>query len=241
MSETYKKGRVTVLFVFFFVGISAGLALATTLTVDGKEDAGLDSGLAVFAKFVDASDPNNTLLTVLPTDPPFLSASDAYAFAFDHKLGNWSLQSAGNIWSTTDPTVGESLSGLDAGTYRIAPTGGAYMYDSWGWDPNYNYRYWWQLQIRADEYSSGQIVNSLYAMLGSATPYGSAGAAFQAVQGSYLDITLAQGGSLNFWIWDWNSIDNSGGLDFSVTRVPETSTFMLLALGLPFLLCRTRK
>jgi hypothetical protein len=239
MCERYKKFYVVLLFVFFLLGISASFACSAIMTVDGKEDAGLDAGLAAFARFVDASPPKNTLLTVLPTDPPFLSDTDAYTFA--QNISNWSLQSAGNIWSTTDLIVGESLSGLDAGSYRITPIGGAYMYDSWGWDPNYNYHYWWDLRVRADEDSNGPGANSLYAMLGSTTGYDLPALAFQAVQGSYLDIAVAQGGSLNFWIWDWNSIDNSGGLDFSVTRVPEPATFMFLALGLPFLLCRTRK
>jgi len=240
MSETYKKVRVIVLFIFFFLAISAGIACAAILTVEGKEDAGLDSGVAAFARFVEAANPSNIFLTVLPTDPPFSSAADAIAFA-QGITQPWYLQSVGNIWSPTDQVVGESLSGLDAGTYRIAPTAGAYMYDSWGWDPVSSNQYWWQLMIRADDYSNGQLVNSVYTMLGSTTGYASAGAAFQAVQGDYLDIALAQGGALNFWIYDWNSLDNAGGLSFSVTQVPEPSVCALLALALPLLFYGRRR
>jgi hypothetical protein len=239
MSATYKKVQVMVLFVFFFLGVSAGLASAAFVTVEGREDAGLDFGVAAFARFVDATDPNTVLLPVLPTDPPFSSAADALAFA-QNLTQPWYLQSGGNIWSATDQSVGEALSGLGAGTYRIAPTAGAYMYDSWNWDPAYSNQYWWQLMIRADDYSNGQLVNSLYAALGSPTGCASAGAAFQAVQGDYLDITLAHGGSLNFWIYDWNSLDNAGGLSFSVTPVPEPVTFLFLMMAFPFFIRRER-
>lgn len=240
MNRTYKKADGILLLALFFLGISAGVTHAANLTVEGKEDAALNFGVAVFAKFVAENDPTNTLLTVLPTDPQFLSKNDAYAFA--QNISNWSLQSAGNIWSATDLVVGESLSNLDAGTYRIAPVGGTYMYDSWDWSPQQNH-YWWELHIRADSAydNNGQLVSSFDDMLGSTTGYDSADLAFQAVQGDHRDITVAQGGSLNFWIWDWNSVDNAGGLTFSVTRVPEPSALLLLVFGLPGLVWRARR
>jgi len=241
MFEKYKNVHLMVLFALFFLGISAGLAFAIDMTVDGKDDAGFYAGQGAFARFVDTGPPNNLLLNVLPTDPPFLSEGVARTFAYAQNISDWSLQSAGNIWSATDPIVGESLSGLHAGTYRITPIDGAYMYDSWGWDPSYRYQYWWELHIRADKaYENGQLVNSLDEMLGSSVSQQSAGLAFQMVQNKYLDITLAEGGSLNFWIWDWNSVDNSGSLSFSVTQVPEPATLLFLIMGLPFLVRRVR-
>jgi hypothetical protein len=72
-------------------------------------------------------------------------------------------------------------------------------------------------------------------MLGSNQGYDTAADALQANLASYLDISLTNGGSLNFWIYDWNSIDNSGSLTFEVLPVPEPSTLALLGLGLPFL------
>jgi hypothetical protein len=77
-------------------------------------------------------------------------------------------------------------------------------------------------------------------MLGSYDSQDSASAAFDAVKNEDIYISIAQGGSLSFWIWDWNSIDNSGSLAFNVAVVPEPSTFLLLTMGLAFLIRRIR-
>ena len=242
MSIAYKKWLTTVMLVFLCLGIAPGLSCATSIPLDGKADAGLYPGQGAFLSFVDNN--GNPLLNVLPTDhPQFTSSADVYAYAYAEGISDWSLQSAGNIWSS-DLLVGESLTDLPAGIYRISVPDGvsnAYQYDSFGWS-NYKEQWWWELHIRADKaYKNGQIVDSYYDMLGSTTPYSSADLAFQAVQGSYIDITLAEGGSLNFWIWDPNnSIDNSGSLSFNVTSVPEPSTFILLTLSLPLLFWRFR-
>jgi hypothetical protein len=173
----------------------------------------------------------------LPTDPQFHSASDVYIYA--NKVGitaDWSLQSAGNLWAAPGHlTVGKSLSGLDAGTYRITPTGGGFTYDSWNWSDLYG-KYLWKLYILAD--IEGQP--NYFTTLGSDVFKPTAGEAFDLVKNQYLDITLADGGSLNFWIYDVNSVDNAGELEFSVTAVPEPSTLLLLILGLPVLFRRRR-
>ena len=39
MSEIYRKMQVSVLFVFFFLAVSAGLVSAAIMTVEGKDDA----------------------------------------------------------------------------------------------------------------------------------------------------------------------------------------------------------
>src|SRR5512147_2465304 len=127
--RTRSLAAATLLFLCL-VG-ARGSAYGDIISLDGKDDAGIFAGQSAFAKFVAANDPTNTLLTVLPTDAQFLSKTDAYGFA--QNISDWSLQSAGNIWSSTDLVVGESLSNLDAGTYRIAPVSGTYMYDSGNW------------------------------------------------------------------------------------------------------------
>jgi hypothetical protein len=243
MFERLKKFHLILILSLFFLG--TGYTLAFAITVDSKADAGSDYGQGAFARFVDASNPNITFgeVTTVTSPSQFSSAGQATAYATDlfppGEAQLWWLLSAGNIWAATatDRIVGKSLSGLNAGTYRITPTGGAFTYDSWQWSPDYNL-YLWKLNILAD--IDGQMVNYSPSILGSSTSYGSEVEAFNAVKGSYIDINLAEGGSLNFWIWDVNSVDNSGDLSFSVTAVPEPSTLLLLIMGLPVLVRRVR-
>jgi hypothetical protein len=122
--------------------------------------------------------------------------------------------------------------------------GGAFTYDNFDWSGVAG-KWLWQLQIYAvggDNYT-----------LGSQDLYDSAAVALGANLGRYMDITLAEGGELIFWIADGNlgetpydalhrnSIDNSGSLTFNVVLIPEPSTFILTGTGLLLLLRRYRK
>ncbi len=78
-------------------------------------------------------------------------------------------------------------------------------------------------------------------ILGDTNPLNSANAALTNSLGVYIDIPVEDGGSLTFWIWDTNSIDNSGGLTFDVIPIPEPSTFLLAGTGLLFLYQRFRR
>jgi hypothetical protein len=181
MVERFKKFHWIAILSLLILGTGYTLAFAIDMTVDGKDDAGSFPGEGAFARFVDASNPGTSFGEVTTTTPQFLSASDAAAYAntlFQPGVEKpWLLHSAGNIWSATDLIVGESLSGLHAGTYRITPKGGAYMYDSWAWS-DAKYRYWWELHIRAQNaFENGQPVNSLDKILGSHDSQGSEGLA----------------------------------------------------------------
>ena len=213
---------------FLSMGMVTGLAFGNLITLDAKEDAGQSPGQAAYLRF----NVNNVLLPVSSTDTPFTSASDVYNYASGKGISIWLLESAGNIWSP-DQVVGESLTGLHAGTYRMSPLSGAYrayQYDSFEWSNNLNDRKWrWEMHIQA---INGQGVNENDYMLGSTNPFNTADEAFNAASGSHLDISIAEGGSLKFWIYDTNSIDNSGGLSINVAAVPEPATILLLSLGL---------
>ena len=223
MSSICRKIVLTAIAVFLSAGFFAGSVVAASITLDAIEDAGLSPGQVAYIKF----QPGN-----ISDTPPtrWGSAQDVYDYAADpnNGIGAWNyVESAGNIWYS-DLFVGESLTGLHAGTYRIAPVAGAYTYDSFGWSSNSG-EWRWEMHIQALDNNGTWIGDYL---LGSTSPFVTADDAFNAVSGSYLDIAMLEGGSLHFWIWDTNSIDNDGFLQASIAMVPEPAALLLLGLGL---------
>jgi hypothetical protein len=253
MLSIYKRMLVIFIFAFLSLGITNGFVFAysTQITLDAIADAGLYPEQPAFLQFVKDSDTSIVLdnpaadLQWIKNTPQWTTAQDVYDYASTppHEIYNWFLSSAGNIWSSSDLSVGESLTNLDAGTYRITPVSGGYERDTWGgvWS-SYNGDWWWELHIRLQK---DNIVNDY--KLGSSHPLHSELDAFNAVNGSYIDIPVMEGGKLSFWIWDWdidkgygNSTSNYGRITFNVTSVPEPSTFLLLTVGLAFLIRRSR-
>jgi hypothetical protein len=252
MFSIYKRMLVILVFAFLSLGITNGFVFAdgTQITLDAIADAGWYPGQTAFLKFVDQHDTNHVLYDSA-ADPTFTidnaqwtTAQPVYDYAAALGISDWWLSSAGNIWSSSDLSVGESLTNLDAGTYRITPVSGGYERDTWGggWS-SYNGDWWWELHIRLQK--DNHIYNDY--KLGSSDPSNSELDAFNAVKTSYIVIPVMEGGSLGFWIWDWdlasgygNSTSNYGGITFNVTSVPEPSTFLLLTVGLAFLIRRSR-
>jgi hypothetical protein len=265
MLSFYKKYLAITILICLCMAPGSVSAYSTQITLDGKDDAGIYPGQGlpgqdIFVRFVADNHSGNVLKDIPSAAPQFTSAGDVYNYAYANGINDWILESAGNIWSS-DKIVGESLSGLSAGTYRISPKNGAYMYDSFDWGGGYQYKYWWKVFIIATNtptYSYGQ--DALGFILGpkgiqaldfttlrhdtaaydgyTSYPspsdyYDSPELALAAVQNQdlHIDIPITEGGSLNFWIWDWNSIDNSGSVSLNVAYVPEPSPFVLLAIG----------
>lgn len=225
MFSICRKSILTAIAIVLTVGFSVGSGVAALITLDAIEDAGLYPGQGAYIMF---QRDNDSVSVIPPTQ--WGSAQDVYDYAADpiNGIGAWNyVESAGNIWSP-DQVAAESLTGMHAGTYRITPVAGAYQYDSFGWSSNSG-EWRWEMHIQALDNNGTWIGNYL---LGSTSPFVTADNAFNAVSGSYLDIAMLEGGSLHFWIWDTNSIDNDGFLQASIAMVPEPAALLLLGLGL---------
>ena len=237
-TSTIRNYLVIMLFAISFMGVLQSPALG--IQINAIDDAGQYAGQDAYLKFV--VDPSGVTLTTITTaevSNRWTSSTEVKSYADDTKNnipGSWFLQSAGNIWSSdNDFIVGDTFTALQAGVYRISAVDGAFTYDSFNWSDVAG-KWLWQLQIYAvggDNYT-----------LGSDVLYDTAALALKANLGKYMDITLAEGRELIFWIADGrldgvpserNSIDNSGILTFDVVPIPEPSTFILAGTGLLFL------
>ncbi len=204
-----------------------------TMTIDSRDDAGISPILPFpFVKFEYPSGVHY----VPSSEGPFNSKENVSSYADSKGITGWTLYSSGNIWSS-DQIVGDFLIGLAPGPYRVSVVSGAFMRDSFNWS-NYYGSFWWELHIQVRD-PSGNPIGSDY-ILGSNSPYSSADEALSSNLGKYYDFNLPPGGSLLFWIYDLNSIDNLGNLTFKVTLVPIPSTILLFGTGLIFFVKRIR-
>lgn len=231
MLKAYRKSILIVCVALLSLVVATGFAFGTSITLDAIEDAGQYPGQAAYVEF----QPNGPIITTQDVAIKWASAPAVYDYASSKSI-NWSsLESAGNIWSS-DTVVGDSLA-VTPGTYRITPIGGAFEFDSFGWS---NWQgWWWEMHVQVTgnptDYILGAPPSGSSADIGYATP----GDALTAVSNYYLDLTVPEGGSLTFWIKDFDfihntgdTIDNFGSLTFEVTPIPEPVTILLLSLGL---------
>jgi len=256
MVSIFRRFTMIGLFVTAFMGVlqspAFGFPLTIELTINAIDDAGQSPNQVAYLRFayVDPSSGNPAYYYVLPVGSQWTSRVPVDQFAIDHNISGWQLESEGNIWSPSpdnDFIVGDALINLPAGIYRISVVAGAFQYDSFNWS-DYAGQWRWQLQIQAQEFDDdGNIVGYHDYGLGffglPIDYYPSKLEAIQENRGKYLDVPVNEGGSLNFWIWDWNSIDNSGSLTFDVAMapIPEPSTLILVGTGLFFLARRFRR
>jgi len=239
----FKRLFLILTFLAITTGIGSGAAFAYQIYIDGTDDAGTYAGEQAFVTLM--YDGGSMPVTTADVSTRWTSQAQVWDYAGSKNVANlnaW-IKSAGNIWSS-DTTVGESLTGLSAGTYHITPVQATYLAfqrDTFNWSQYYG-KYWWELKITAKNvFAEGEWRDSYtFTLAGDTNGYDTAELAFDAVLNSYLDVILGDGGTLTFWIYDDGTVDNAGGLTVEITMVPEPSTLLLLLLGVPFVFRKLR-
>jgi hypothetical protein len=228
MVSIFRRFIMIGLFAIAFMGVLQSPALGIRMTIDAIDAAGQFPGENAYVKFVYDAD-KELSVTTNDVSQPWTSKQEVIDYADSKGITGWQLESASNIWSSSDLFVGDALTGLSEGIYRISVVGGAFMYDSFDWS-DYKGQWWWQLYIQSSLQPQSVI-------LGDTKGFPDAQSAWENsfLKYKYLDVPVNDDGSLNFWIWDWNTIDNSGSLTFDVVLIPEPSTFILAGTGLLFL------
>ena len=151
-------------------------------------------------------------------------------------IGNWHLESGGDVFSAPQDPIWKSIS-LTQGTYdlSLASTSGAYnLVDYWkenSWNA--------YVQIWADYGDSFSFGN------GSLSFDSKADALSYYHNNIDGQLYLAQNANVYFYINDYNSVDNSGGITLDiqarVNPVPEPATLILMGSGLVAMGFRMRR
>jgi hypothetical protein len=228
MSTAIRKMFLVGVLALACLTFSFGSAHAALYTVNSVTDAAKDPYQIPFTTLYDTTSGLSYSTGPITT----LAQAQAAVSANIPSGDSWVFRSAGNGGTSAIP-IAVGLYSLAAGTYHIRAVSGGYTYDNWGWSTDADQRYRWLLQIMTS-------VNGTYTNYtlgnGQTTTYATAAEAEAANAGSTIDITLASGGDLTFWIWDVNTMDNYGSLVFDVTSAPLPPSLLLMLGGLAFVL-----
>lgn len=137
------------------------------------------------------------------------------------EVGDYSIHSGGNVFSSYYGTIYKTLS-LAAGDYTISLADGSGVYNLLGGSDEY-----WNAYV--------QIFGDLNDAFGDGAPLFSTEVdALNAYSDKNITFTLMEDSYLNFYINDWNSLDNIGDVTLNIqpASIPEPATLLLLSSGM---------
>ena len=225
---------ISIALVVLFMAPAAG---ATIVTLNSVEHAGwweknleqpylkilAESGTVVWSS--ESSQVNWSSFADLVAD---LSDDAVGAAGSAPSLGKYEIQSGGNVFSATAAAPIYQTLKFSAGQYTISLDSNSVAYN---------------LQGYSDQYYAGDNLWNAYVQMwvtggqdlafGDGSPlYGSEAAALAAYDTMTASLTLFGDADLNFYINDYNSLDNTGSVTLNIQAVPLPAAWLLFGSGM---------
>ncbi len=148
-------------------------------------------------------------------------------------LGNWQVQSGGDVFNQPAAPIWKSLS-IPAGSYRLRLTADSRAYDLQAvpW-PNESQQSLWNAYVQIHgRYQGGGTFDLAFGDWSYRRLTEAEVLAFYHANVDGLPLLLAEPAELFFYINDYNAIDNASGVTLELVLVPLPSTLVLGGAGL---------
>lgn len=216
-------------------------ALAVTVTLDGVANATWSANPNTYLYVVDRDDPTKQpYFSWKPSDGalPWSNLTqmvNALVAGVDVGTNDWKVESGGNPFHPG--SVFQTLN-LPAGVYtlKLAPGSAAYNLQGYPW-PNETHQDVWNdyVEIYA-VYQNGLGTKSVsFGGFDLNKPTDLESLAYYRSHVDGMQLVLDYPAMVNFYINDWNSVDNTGSVSLDVDAVPIPGTLPLLGSGLALL------
>jgi hypothetical protein len=224
-------------------------ALAVTVTLDGVANATWSENPTTYLYVVDKSSGtpyfqwNNGNGSLPPTWTSLDAMVNSPLFAQYVGTNGWKVESGGNPFNPSS-SVFQTLT-LPAGAYTLslAQNSEAYNLQGYQWPGETTHQNVWNayVQIYAVYPGNKGTVNLAFGGFNGYWQTTESGAlAYYRSQVDGMQMILDYPATVNFYINDWNSVDNTGSVSLDVNSVPLPGTLTLLGSGLALLLAGRR-
>ena len=222
-------------------------ALAVTVTLDGVANATWSANPTTYLYVVDKSSGTPYYQwNYGDANPVPWSSLDQMVTALKQGdyVGNhdWQVESGGNPFNPSS-SVFQTLT-LPAGVYtlRLAQNSEAYNLQGYQWPNETTHQDVWNayVQIYAVYQGNNGTTSLAFGGFNDRQTTESGALAYYRSEVDGMQLTLDQAATVNFYINDYNSVDNTGSVSLDVNAVPLPGTLPLLGSGLALLLAGRR-
>jgi hypothetical protein len=240
-----RGSKMKIKYINFLVTIFIGVAFllpsanAATITLDGKANAGWydqnlsESYLNIFYDNDQKWTYNGSNLLWENYEAMILDLSDDYIGDKNSGgtyLGEYTINSGGDVFSSSPNTPIYKSIFLTAGNYNISLADYSETYNRKGYSGEDAWTDYVQI--------FGGNINVAFGDGG--ITYSTENEAYQVYSSLIIPINITESTELKFYLNDWNSLDNIGKVTLDIQPVPEPATLLLLGSGMAAIATRRK-